>query len=323
MVVERKVGEEDGDLKMEIRLIDNSKPLINVYLFKQIDISLCNAIRRTIIRSIPVLAVEDVEIYTNESAHYDETVAHRLGLIPLVTDVDVYDEIRVSEELGSAKNEVRRVSDYVGSTRTVTIESAFVTTPSVNDTYQLLKESYMVYKGPGDTISGGTVAYNEFWIIDYITTSSPAHNTTGSGDTEMSSLPHTYSSSYGMWYHDRDENNNYSGNTQTLINLASIGSKARWFTESSNSFGKALSESMSVSRYPNDEIPKFNIKLNDNNEMITVIQKFLNRPSRWLKYWVYDGAELGGPMFTVAGENIVSFVLTLHRTCYESNQSCR
>ena len=68
MVVERKVGEEDGDLKMEIRLIDNSKPLINVYLFKQIDISLCNAIRRTIIRSIPVLAVEDVEIYTNESA---------------------------------------------------------------------------------------------------------------------------------------------------------------------------------------------------------------------------------------------------------------
>lgn len=222
---------------------------------------------------------------------------------------DYYNNWKLVMTSGSAKNEVRRVSDYVGSTRAVTIESAFSTSPAVNDTYQLLKESYMVYKGPGDTISGGTVAYNEFWIIDYITTASPAHNTTGNGATEMGTLPHTYSSSYGIWYHDRDENNNYSTSTQNIVNFASIGSKARWFTESSNSFGKALSDSMSIAKYPNDEVPKFDIKLNDNNEMITIIQKYLNRPSRWLKYWVYEGAQLGGPLFTVAGENIVSFVL--------------
>ncbi|MBT4387924.1 DNA-directed RNA polymerase subunit D [Candidatus Woesearchaeota archaeon] len=130
---------------MEIRLIDNSKPLINVYLFKQIDISLCNAIRRTIIRSIPVLAVEDVEIYTNESAHYDETVAHRLGLIPLVTDVDVYDEIRVSEELGSAKNEVE-FSLEVSGPCIVTSEDLKFKDPSIKpvsgkDPITLLKEN--------------------------------------------------------------------------------------------------------------------------------------------------------------------------------------
>lgn len=90
---------------MEIRLLD-SKEHKNVYLFKKVDINLCNAIRRTIISRVPTLAIEDVEIYENGSAHYDETVAHRLGLVPLVTDTDVYNEIRVSEDIGSAKNEV-------------------------------------------------------------------------------------------------------------------------------------------------------------------------------------------------------------------------
>lgn len=44
--------------------------------------SLANAIRRSI-NQIPVLAVEEAEIYKNDSALYDEIIAHRLGLIPL------------------------------------------------------------------------------------------------------------------------------------------------------------------------------------------------------------------------------------------------
>ena len=47
--------------------------------------SLANAIRRYI-GEIPVLAVDDVEISKNDSALYDETVAHRIGLISLKTD---------------------------------------------------------------------------------------------------------------------------------------------------------------------------------------------------------------------------------------------
>ncbi|MBI5803568.1 DNA-directed RNA polymerase subunit D [Candidatus Pacearchaeota archaeon] len=44
--------------------------------------SLANAIRRYI-ANIPTLAIEEVEIIKNNSASYDETVAHRLGLVPL------------------------------------------------------------------------------------------------------------------------------------------------------------------------------------------------------------------------------------------------
>lgn len=49
-----------------------------------------NAFRRTMIGEVPTLAIEDVLIYDNNSALFDEMLAHRLGLIPLRTDLDEY-----------------------------------------------------------------------------------------------------------------------------------------------------------------------------------------------------------------------------------------
>ncbi|MFH1310960.1 MAG: DNA-directed RNA polymerase subunit D [Nanoarchaeota archaeon] len=48
----------------------------------EIDETIANSIRRYI-GQIPVLAVDEVEISKNDSPLYDETVAHRIGLIPL------------------------------------------------------------------------------------------------------------------------------------------------------------------------------------------------------------------------------------------------
>ncbi len=44
--------------------------------------SLANAIRRSV-NQIPTLAISEVDIYKNDSALYDEIIAHRLGLVPL------------------------------------------------------------------------------------------------------------------------------------------------------------------------------------------------------------------------------------------------
>ncbi len=55
----------------------------NKFVFKtEIEESLANAIRRYV-GEIPILAVEDMEISKNDSPLYDETVAHRIGLVPL------------------------------------------------------------------------------------------------------------------------------------------------------------------------------------------------------------------------------------------------
>ena len=46
---------------------------------------LANAIRRSI-NEIPVLVIDEVEIFKNDSALYDEILANRLGLVPLKTE---------------------------------------------------------------------------------------------------------------------------------------------------------------------------------------------------------------------------------------------
>ena len=61
----------------------------NKIVFKaKIEESLANAIRRYV-GEIPVLAVEDIEISKNDSPLYDETISHRIGLIPIKADKEV------------------------------------------------------------------------------------------------------------------------------------------------------------------------------------------------------------------------------------------
>ena len=76
----------------------------NQIIFKaKIDESLANVIRRYV-DEILVLAIEEVEIIKNDSSLYDETVAHRLGLIPLKIDKTVTEKTTAKFKL-SAKTE--------------------------------------------------------------------------------------------------------------------------------------------------------------------------------------------------------------------------
>ena len=86
------VAEESKKVKtMEIRFLEKSKDGMKIsFLIKGVAPSFANAIRRAIIEEVPTMAIEDVEIRKNSSILYDEMVAHRLGLIPLKTDLKSY-----------------------------------------------------------------------------------------------------------------------------------------------------------------------------------------------------------------------------------------
>lgn len=66
----------------------------------KVSTNLANAIRRSALK-VPVLAVDEVEIEKNDSALYDETLAHRIGLVPLKMTKDIKEDSVVKLKLSS------------------------------------------------------------------------------------------------------------------------------------------------------------------------------------------------------------------------------
>ena len=74
---------------MEIRALEKKENEVS-FLVKGMPVSFINALRRTILEEVPTMAIEDVEFRQNDSILYDEVIAHRLGLLPLTTDLKSY-----------------------------------------------------------------------------------------------------------------------------------------------------------------------------------------------------------------------------------------
>lgn len=60
------------------------------FIVDGIDVETANALRRIMLTEVPAMAIHEVLFIENSSPLYDEIIAHRLGLIPLTTDLDSY-----------------------------------------------------------------------------------------------------------------------------------------------------------------------------------------------------------------------------------------
>ncbi len=74
---------------MKISILEQKENILKMIL-EGITPALANSLRRIMIAEVPSLAIEDVWIVENNSPLYDEIIAHRLGLIPLKTDLETY-----------------------------------------------------------------------------------------------------------------------------------------------------------------------------------------------------------------------------------------
>lgn len=72
-----KVDVEELKPKKAVLKIEGAKPYF------------VNSLRRIMLSELPKLAVDNVVIYDNTSALFDEIIAHRLGLIPIPTDLSL------------------------------------------------------------------------------------------------------------------------------------------------------------------------------------------------------------------------------------------
>jgi DNA-directed RNA polymerase subunit D len=97
-----------------------------VIKFNNVPRQYINAIRRTSISEVPTLAIDDVVILENSSVMHDEAIAHRLGLIPLLTNLDRFvmpHECDCKSTLGCSKCRVLLVLDSEANEKTKVVMS--------------------------------------------------------------------------------------------------------------------------------------------------------------------------------------------------------
>ena len=83
---------------MSLNIISENEQRISVEL-KGIPLQYANALRRICLNGVPVYAIDTIDVISNTSVLADEGVAHRLGLIPLKTEISAIQENNESDKI--------------------------------------------------------------------------------------------------------------------------------------------------------------------------------------------------------------------------------
>lgn len=113
-------------ISIDLKVIEKQDDKITIK-FNNVPRQYVNAIRRLSISEVPTFAIDDVVILENSSVMHDEAVAHRLGLIPLRTDLKKFNlpnECGCNSALGCANCRVLLQLDAEAKDKTKTITTS-------------------------------------------------------------------------------------------------------------------------------------------------------------------------------------------------------
>ena len=111
---------------MEIKVLEKNDKNLRL-LIRDVDTPYMNALRRIITSEVPCMAIDEVVILENSSIMQDETISHRLGLVPLKTDLDSYnlpEECECKSEFGCNLCRVTLTLDVEAKDGTRTVYSS-------------------------------------------------------------------------------------------------------------------------------------------------------------------------------------------------------
>lgn len=87
---------------MKIEILEKDETNLRIVV-KDADVPLMNALRRLALAEVPSMAIDEVVMIENSSILQDEMISHRLGLVPLKTDLSSYnlpEECECKSEFG-------------------------------------------------------------------------------------------------------------------------------------------------------------------------------------------------------------------------------
>jgi DNA-directed RNA polymerase subunit D len=87
---------------VEIQILEKTDDFMR-FIARGVNVPFVNALRRIVLTEVPAMAIDEVVILENSSILHDEILAHRMGLIPIKTDLDSYnlpEECKCESELG-------------------------------------------------------------------------------------------------------------------------------------------------------------------------------------------------------------------------------
>ena len=110
---------------VEIEILEKTDDYMR-FIVKGVNVPFANALRRIMLTEVPAMAIDELVILESSSMLNDEILAHRMGFIPLKTDLDSYnlpEECTCKSEFGCNLCRLTLTLEAEAAEKTITVYS--------------------------------------------------------------------------------------------------------------------------------------------------------------------------------------------------------